>query len=158
MITKNQIKNASEYIKSENGKIKSADNTFNSLSRVCREIKLDNELRPLVEGACEKLGINLADITVAFVLGSLHASQFVAVKVGKDVKNLCATFVEAKVTDEVEATLPDGSKKKIRVPRKDEEGNVITEVKARPIKDGKWSIEALFTLLAQARELNAAAK
>lgn len=153
VITKEQIKNAQNKIKSVKSNIKRMQESYGSLSKLLRDLRLDTEQVVDSAIAFEAVGLELNTVTPALTKSILHPSQMVPTKCGKEMRDLMSLFVEKKVYDEVEATLPDGSKKKVRVPRKDKDGKYVTEIGTSPIREGKWTVDALFTLITQAQEL-----
>lgn len=131
------------------------DKKYKSLSRVLREIRFDTDMKADATAVCNELGISLDQLTPAFVFGMLAPEQMDSFTIKKETVNLPVLFVEKVVYDEVEATLPDGSTKKVKVARKDENGKKVTEIAETPIRENNWSYNALFTLIAQAIELTA---
>ena len=154
MMTKNQIENAQERIKNVNGNVRKISAEYQSLSRILKELRLDSDLKKDAETVYNALGLDVFT-TPADVKSVLHAIQIRPTKVGKETMDCMCVFVNKVVTDEIEATLPDGSTKKVRVARVDADGNKVTEVVATPIKPGKWTVSLLFKLLSQAVVLNA---
>lgn len=153
MMTKEQIQSAKSSLKGVNNNIKKIDATYGSLSYLLREIRLDSELSGEAFVVCAKLGLQVSDLTPAMIKSVLKPEQFQPTKVGKETINCMCIYKEHVVYNEVEASLPDGSKKKVKV-AKVENGAKVTEVRPSAIKPGKWSASALFTLLSQARELS----
>lgn len=153
MMTKEQIKNAKSALKGVNSNIKKIDATYGSLSYLLRELRNDTDLSGEAFVVCDKLGLNYRDLTPAMIKSVLRPEQFLPTKIGKETVNCMCTYKESQVYDEVEATLPDGSKKKVKM-AKVENGAKVTEVRPYAIKPGKWSANSLFTLLSQARELS----
>lgn len=153
MMTKEQIKSAKSALKDVNNNIKKIDATYGSLSYLLRELRNDTELSGEAFVVCNKLGLNYRDLTPAMIKSVLKPEQMQPTKVGKENIDCMCIFKEYVVYDEVEASLPDGSKKKVKV-AKTENGAKVTEVRPFAIKPGKWSANALFTLLSQARKLS----
>lgn len=131
------------------------DTKYKSLSRVLREIRLDSDMKADATAVCGELGISLDQLTPAFVFGMLAPEQIGAFTVKKETVNLPVIFQEKVVYDEVEAKLPDGSTKKVKVAKRDQDGKKVTEIAETPIRENNWSYNALFTLIAQAIELTA---
>lgn len=153
MMTKEQIKRAKGALKEVNNNIKKMDATYGSLSYLLRELRNDTELSLEAFAVCFKLGLNYRDLTPAMIKSVLKPEQVQPTKIGKEHIDCMCIYKEYVVCDEVEAVLPDGSKKKVKV-AKYENGAKVTEVRPFAIKPGKWSANALFTLLSQARELS----
>lgn len=151
---KSQINAANETIKSAKKAIRKADKQFASISRIIREMKLDNEMNAILAPAWKEnltpfLGIELNQLTVSLFFELLHGAQFVEDKKG----NKCvAIFAERKVYEEKTAII-DGQEQTIKVPAKNIDGTFRTEVYQKPIREGRWSVDAVFTLLAQSIEL-----
>lgn len=151
---KSQINAANETIKSAKKAIRKADKQFASISRVIREMKLDNEMNAILAPAWKEnltpfLGIELNQLTVSLFFELLQSEQFVEDKKG----NKCAAvFAERKVYEEKTAII-DGQEQTIKVPAKNIDGTYRTEVYQKPIREGRWTVDAVFTLLSQAIEL-----
>lgn len=151
---KSQINAAAETIKNAKKAIRKADRQFASISRVIREMKLDGEMNAVLAPAWKEnltpfLGIELHQLTVGLFFDLLQPEQYVTDKKG----NKCAAvYAERKVYEEKTAII-DGQEQTIKVPAKNIDGTYRTEVYQKPIREGRWTVDAVFTLLSQAIEL-----